>query len=116
MNFIRHPVFRLLDDIYFKKKFKKNLWHSNKIFFFFFFFISQDTVVGLYALSKLGERLRTNEYDVTVTFTTDAGEQKDIHINSRNFMIVQKHLVSIVATESIVCVCVCENLKLYQIN
>ncbi|KAL7293106.1 hypothetical protein TKK_0013261 [Trichogramma kaykai] len=54
---------------------------------------TQDTVVGLYALSKLGERLRTSVYDVTVSFETDAGEQKSIHINSRNFMVVQKHIL-----------------------
>ncbi|XP_014214992.1 CD109 antigen-like isoform X2 [Copidosoma floridanum] len=52
---------------------------------------TQDTVVGLYALSKLGEKLRTNLYDVKIKVTTDAGETKEINVNSRNFMIVQKH-------------------------
>ncbi|XP_031779562.1 CD109 antigen isoform X2 [Nasonia vitripennis] len=54
---------------------------------------TQDTVVGLYALAKLGEKLRTNVYDVQVRITTDVGESKEININSRNFMIVQKHLL-----------------------
>lgn len=56
---------------------------------------TQDTVVGLYALAKLGEKLRANVYDLRIRVTTDIGEQKEISINSRNFMIVQKHEVKI---------------------
>ncbi|XP_011502894.1 PREDICTED: CD109 antigen-like [Ceratosolen solmsi marchali] len=54
---------------------------------------TQDTVVGLYALAKLGEKMRTSVYDVQLRITTDIGEQKEININSRNFMIVQKHIL-----------------------
>lgn len=54
---------------------------------------TQDTVVGLYALAKLGEKLKANVYDLRIRVTTDVGEQKEININSRNFMIVQKHEV-----------------------
>ncbi|KAJ8680026.1 hypothetical protein QAD02_015813 [Eretmocerus hayati] len=54
---------------------------------------TQDTVVGLFALSKLGEKLRTSAYDLRVKISTDAGEQKEISVNPRNFMIVQKHVL-----------------------
>lgn len=54
----------------------------------------QDTVAGLLALSKLGQELSSSHYDLTISVWTDQAERKDIRINSQNFMMMQKHVVS----------------------
>ena len=56
---------------------------------------TQDTVVGIYALSKLGERLLSKDNNIAITFTYEGGGQSQMNINSANAMILQKHGVRI---------------------
>ncbi|XP_066596179.1 CD109 antigen-like isoform X2 [Prorops nasuta] len=54
---------------------------------------TQDTVIGIYALAKLGERLASRNNDIRITFTYEDGGKNYININSGNVMILQKHLL-----------------------
>lgn len=54
----------------------------------------QDTVIGIHALAKLGEKLSTKDNNVAITFNYENGGQSQININSANVMILQKHTVS----------------------
>lgn len=54
---------------------------------------TQDTVVGLYALSKLAEKLSTKSNDIAVTITYEGGGQSQMNINLANAMILQKHVL-----------------------
>lgn len=55
---------------------------------------TQDTVVGIYALSKLGEKLISKNNNMAITFTYEGGGQSQMNINAANAMILQKHVVS----------------------
>ena len=54
---------------------------------------TQDTVVGIHALAKLGEKLKARNYDIQFKVTSEYGDRKEMRVDSRNFMIVQKHEV-----------------------
>ncbi|XP_043275099.1 CD109 antigen-like isoform X2 [Venturia canescens] len=54
---------------------------------------TQDTVVGIYALSKLGEKLLSGNNSVSITFMYEGGGQSQMNINSANAMILQKHVL-----------------------
>ncbi|KAL0273724.1 UNVERIFIED_CONTAM: hypothetical protein PYX00_006334 [Menopon gallinae] len=53
---------------------------------------TQDTVVGLYALSKLGQQISSPNVDIQVSFGYTAGSkaQTTINVNQQKAMIVQK--------------------------
>ncbi|XP_051162274.1 thioester-containing protein 1 allele S3 isoform X1 [Leptopilina boulardi] len=54
---------------------------------------TQDTVIGIHALAKLGEKLATKDNNVAITFTYENGGQSQININPANVMILQKHVL-----------------------
>lgn len=54
---------------------------------------TQDTVVGIYALAKLAERITSGDNDVRVTAKYGRGTQTNININRANTMILQKYEV-----------------------
>ncbi|XP_011302420.1 CD109 antigen isoform X2 [Fopius arisanus] len=54
---------------------------------------TQDTVVGIYALSKLAERLLTKENNIAITINYEGGGRSTMNINGANAMILQKHLL-----------------------
>ncbi|XP_015601908.1 CD109 antigen isoform X2 [Cephus cinctus] len=54
---------------------------------------TQDTVIGIYALAKLGEKLSTKSNNIAVTFMYEGGGQSQMNINSGNTMILQKHVL-----------------------
>ncbi|XP_023288117.1 CD109 antigen isoform X2 [Orussus abietinus] len=54
---------------------------------------TQDTVIGIYALAKLGEKLATRSNNIAISFTYEGGEQKQLTINSGNSMILQKFVL-----------------------
>lgn len=55
---------------------------------------TQDTVVGLYALSKIAESLKTHKNNnMHVKITTDQDETKEFNVNSKNHLTLQKHEV-----------------------
>ncbi|KAK0179673.1 hypothetical protein PV327_005405 [Microctonus hyperodae] len=54
---------------------------------------TQDTVVGLYALSKLAEKLSTKSNNMAITITYEGGGQSQMNINAANAMILQKHIL-----------------------
>ncbi|XP_012262615.2 CD109 antigen-like isoform X2 [Athalia rosae] len=54
---------------------------------------TQDTVIGIYALAKLGEKLSSKDNDFSISFTYEGGGQNTININSGNNMILQKHML-----------------------
>ncbi|PSN57619.1 hypothetical protein C0J52_00529 [Blattella germanica] len=49
-----------------------------------------DTVIGLQALAKLGEKMSSSVTDITVQFSYPGGNAKPIKINKANSMILQK--------------------------
>ncbi|KAK2582524.1 hypothetical protein KPH14_004819 [Odynerus spinipes] len=53
---------------------------------------TQDTVIGIYALAKLGEKLMVKENSISMTFTYEGG-QNQMSINPRNTMILQKQIL-----------------------
>ncbi|XP_006620960.1 CD109 antigen-like isoform X1 [Apis dorsata] len=60
---------------------------------------TQDTVIGIQALAKLGEKLITKNNDIqnnniSVTFAYEGGGQSQMNINSDNSMILQKQMLS----------------------
>ncbi|XP_044019727.1 CD109 antigen-like isoform X2 [Aphidius gifuensis] len=54
---------------------------------------TQDTVVGIYALSKLGEKLLTRNNNIAITINYEGGGQSQMNINPANAMILQKHVL-----------------------
>lgn len=60
----------------------------------FFFFFLKDTVIGIYALSKLGEKISSKNSNIAISFVYEGGGQSNMNINSGNNMILQKHMVS----------------------
>ncbi|XP_026469847.1 LOW QUALITY PROTEIN: CD109 antigen-like [Ctenocephalides felis] len=52
---------------------------------------TQDTVVGIYALAKLAERITSGDNDVRVVAKYGRGAQTSININRGNTMILQKY-------------------------
>ncbi|XP_034936868.1 CD109 antigen-like isoform X2 [Chelonus insularis] len=52
---------------------------------------TQDTVVGLFALSKLAEKLSTKSNNLAIKINYEGGGQSQININSENGMILQKY-------------------------
>ncbi|XP_015122489.1 CD109 antigen isoform X1 [Diachasma alloeum] len=54
---------------------------------------TQDTVVGIYALSKLGERLLTKNNNIAITINYEGGGRSTMNINGANAMILQKHVL-----------------------
>lgn len=68
--------------------------------YFIFYSNFQDTVIGIQALAKLGEKLITKNNDIqnnniSVTFAYEGGGQSQMNINSDNSMILQKQMVSL---------------------
>lgn len=59
---------------------------------------TQDTVVGIYALAKLAERITSGDNDVRVVAKYGRGAQTSININRGNTMILQKYEVIRVKT------------------
>lgn len=55
----------------------------------------QDTVIGIQALAKLGEKLITKNNNISVTFSYEGGGQSQMNINSDNSMILQKQMVNL---------------------
>ncbi|XP_074100031.1 CD109 antigen isoform X1 [Cotesia typhae] len=54
---------------------------------------TQDTVVGLLALSKLAEKLSTRNNNIAITIHYEGGGQSQMNINADNAMILQKHIL-----------------------
>ncbi|XP_057327735.1 CD109 antigen-like isoform X1 [Microplitis mediator] len=54
---------------------------------------TQDTVVGLLALSKLAEKLSTRTNNIAITIQYEGGGQSQMNINADNAMILQKHIL-----------------------
>ncbi|XP_076646328.1 thioester-containing protein 1 allele R1 isoform X2 [Halictus rubicundus] len=52
---------------------------------------TQDTVIGIQALAKLGEKLASKNNAISITFMYEGGGQSQMNINSDNSMILQKH-------------------------
>ncbi|XP_078044261.1 thioester-containing protein 1 allele R1 isoform X3 [Augochlora pura] len=52
---------------------------------------TQDTVIGIQALAKLGEKLASKSNAISITFMYEGGGQSQMNINSDNSMILQKH-------------------------
>lgn len=57
---------------------------------------TQDTVIGIYALAKLAERISSPNVNINVEFSYNAGSktQTTINVDSSKAMILQKHEVS----------------------
>ncbi|XP_035739692.1 CD109 antigen-like isoform X1 [Vespa mandarinia] len=53
---------------------------------------TQDTVIGIYALAQLGEKLMVKDNSVFLTLVYEGG-QNQLNINSRNSMILQKQIL-----------------------
>ncbi|XP_017758263.1 PREDICTED: CD109 antigen-like isoform X2 [Eufriesea mexicana] len=54
---------------------------------------TQDTVIGIQALAKLGEKLVTKNNGISITFMYEGGGQSQININPDNSMILQKQVL-----------------------
>ncbi|XP_076245134.1 thioester-containing protein 1 allele R1 isoform X2 [Calliopsis andreniformis] len=54
---------------------------------------TQDTVIGIQALAKLGEKLATRNNAVSITFMYEGGGQTHMNINPDNSMILQKQVL-----------------------
>ncbi|XP_063973145.1 CD109 antigen-like isoform X2 [Diachasmimorpha longicaudata] len=54
---------------------------------------TQDTVVGIYALSKLGEKLLTKNNNIAITINYEGGGRSTMNINGANAVILQKHVL-----------------------
>lgn len=54
---------------------------------------TQDTVIGIQALAKLGEQLATRDNTISITFTYEGGGQSHMNINPDNSMILQKQVL-----------------------
>lgn len=54
---------------------------------------TQDTVIGIQALAKLGEKLATKNNAVSITFMYEGGGQSQMNINPDNSMILQKQVL-----------------------
>ncbi|XP_031828991.1 thioester-containing protein 1 allele R1 isoform X2 [Nomia melanderi] len=54
---------------------------------------TQDTVIGIQALAKLGEKLASKNNAISITFMYEGGGQSQMNINSDNSMILQKHIL-----------------------
>ncbi|XP_012136997.1 thioester-containing protein 1 allele R1 isoform X2 [Megachile rotundata] len=54
---------------------------------------TQDTVIGIQALAKLGEQLATRNNTISITFTYEGGGQSHMNINPDNSMILQKQVL-----------------------
>ncbi|XP_054003817.1 CD109 antigen-like isoform X1 [Hylaeus anthracinus] len=54
---------------------------------------TQDTVIGIQALAKLGEKLATKNNSVSITFKYEGGGQSHMNINPDNSMILQKQVL-----------------------
>nr|XP_018897644.1 PREDICTED: CD109 antigen-like isoform X2 [Bemisia tabaci] len=52
---------------------------------------TQDTVIALYALSKLAEQISTSSQDLSVSFSYLKGTTTDVSVNRGNAMILQKY-------------------------
>uniref|UniRef100_A0A8D8UYD5 TEP1-F n=1 Tax=Cacopsylla melanoneura TaxID=428564 RepID=A0A8D8UYD5_9HEMI len=52
---------------------------------------TQDTIIGLYALSKLGENIISRNNDISVSYKYLNGQSSEIKINRGNNMILQKN-------------------------
>ncbi|XP_046828737.1 CD109 antigen-like isoform X3 [Vespa crabro] len=53
---------------------------------------TQDTVIGIYALAQLGEKLMVKDNSIFLTLVYEGG-QNQLNINSRNSMILQKQIL-----------------------
>lgn len=64
---------------------------------------TQDTVVGLYALSKLGQQISSSHVDIQVSFGYTAGSkaQTTINVNQQKAMIMQKTQVCLNVRDAI---------------
>lgn len=54
----------------------------------------QDTVIGIQALAKLGEKLSKDVTSIPIVLKYEGGGQIYMNINSGNSMILQKQIVS----------------------
>ncbi|XP_046483767.1 CD109 antigen isoform X3 [Neodiprion pinetum] len=54
---------------------------------------TQDTVIGIYALSKLSEKISSKNSNIAISFVYEDGGQSNININPGNNMILQKHML-----------------------
>ncbi|KAG7209379.1 hypothetical protein KM043_015478 [Ampulex compressa] len=54
---------------------------------------TQDTVIGLYALATLGEKLATKNNSIAITFMYEGGGEIHMNINPSNTMILQKQML-----------------------
>ncbi|XP_046746805.1 CD109 antigen-like isoform X2 [Diprion similis] len=54
---------------------------------------TQDTVIGIYALSKLSEKISSKNSNIAISFVYEDGGQTNININPGNNMILQKHML-----------------------
>uniref|UniRef100_A0A182K440 TEP1-F n=1 Tax=Anopheles christyi TaxID=43041 RepID=A0A182K440_9DIPT len=52
---------------------------------------TQDTVVGLQALSKMAAQLSSSEADLSLKVTIPNGQEKSLSINGGNILVLQKH-------------------------
>ncbi|XP_050072372.1 CD109 antigen-like [Anopheles maculipalpis] len=56
---------------------------------------TQDTVVGLQALSKMAAQLSSTEADVSIKVTVPNGQEKAISVNKDNLLVLQKHELAV---------------------
>ncbi|XP_043259825.1 CD109 antigen-like isoform X1 [Colletes gigas] len=54
---------------------------------------TQDTVIGIQALAKLGEKLASKNNSISITFMYEGGGQSHMNINPDNSMILQKQVL-----------------------
>uniref|UniRef100_A0A182T7V1 Alpha-macroglobulin receptor-binding domain-containing protein n=1 Tax=Anopheles maculatus TaxID=74869 RepID=A0A182T7V1_9DIPT len=56
---------------------------------------TQDTVVGLQALSRMAAQLSSSEADVSIKVTVPNGQAKSISVNKDNVLVLQKHELAV---------------------